>query len=74
MLYIGTKVNKFDLVVTSERILTTRYGQGMPRQYPVANGLEPVMIRLSTTKTYNGALFLITSALTDRKGLFMDEK
>jgi hypothetical protein len=24
--------------------------------------------------TYNGALFLITSLLTDRKGLFMDEK
>jgi hypothetical protein len=40
------------------------------RDEPVMRHKQGKQIKL----TYNGALFLITSLLTDRKGLFMDEK
>jgi hypothetical protein len=50
-----------------------QWGDAMPRisrEEPVMRHKQGKQINL----TYNGALFLITSLLTDRKGLLMDEK
>jgi hypothetical protein len=66
--------------VTGERMLATRYSQGVGAlsRYPAASGLKLVMGHnqggSEIDLTYHPALFLITIPLHRQKGLFMDEK